>query len=116
MDSSASANRSLERTFNSSCETSSQTTRELRQNLQRALCTLKRRTGAIAPAVLCVAESGGQPLPLIITTHIDLPNNSPNDLCDAVLNFRALTLELASVFRATAYSISGVIGTSISLS
>ena len=73
--------------------------REMRQNLHRALCTLKRRTGAIAPSVLCITESEGQPLPLIITTHLDLPNASPNDLCDAVLNFRALKADAGIIIK-----------------
>ena len=115
MDSSASASNSLDSTFNSSPrpvarETSSQTTRELRQNLQRALCTLKRRTGAIAPAVLCVSELEGQLLPLIITTHIDLPNTSPNDLCDAVLNFRALKADTGISISLRLNSVLGIWG------
>ena len=93
MYSSASANRNLEQTFHSSQrsiaqQVSSQTTRDVWQKLQRAICTLKRRAGAIAPAALCVAASEVQLAPLIITTHF--PHTSTNNLDNAVLNFPAL--------------------------
>lgn len=57
---------------------------EVRKNLNRALCTLKRRTGVTAPGVLCDKEFGGRILHLFATTYIE---PRPEDLCKAVLNF-----------------------------
>ena len=112
----SSANRNVEATRGSllrpvNCETCKQlSSNEVRQNLQRALCTLKRRTGAIAPGILCEAKSGGQLMYLFVTTHIDLPTGSPKDLCDAVLNFPALKKDIGISINLPCNSIVSVWG------
>ena len=66
---------------------------ENNKNTRNALCILQTQSKLSVDGVLCEAKPGGQVLSLFIATERE-PTTSQDDLCDAVLNFPTLKMQI----------------------
>ena len=66
---------------------------ENNEDTRNALCILQTRSKLSVEGVLCKAKFGGQLLSLFIATERE-PTTSQDDLCDAMLNFPILKMQI----------------------